>query len=253
MTTLLLDADIFAYKASSACEGVFYFNGVDEEPAVDENLEGALAMTQNHIEAVATKLKASRVIVCLSDSENFRIGVYPNYKGNRKGTRKPSTLARVKEFYAEHYETYQRPGLEADDCMGILSTHKTLIKGQRIIVSEDKDMATIPGYLFNPAKDREPRKVSELEANRFFFTQVITGDPTDGYPGCPGHGPKSKFVKELEIATDARSMWETVKAAYATKGLGEADAIVQARCARILRACDWDFPNRKVRLWSPPV
>ncbi len=137
--------------------------------------------------------------------------------------------------------------------MGILSTHKTLIPGKRVIVSEDKDMQTIPGFLFNPAKDRAIRKVSEVEANRFFFEQVIVGDSTDGYPGCRGVGPKSKFVKELQIATDARSMWETVKAAYASKGFTEADAIVQARCARILRASDWNFQERKVRLWTPPV
>ena len=103
-------------------------------------------------------------------------------------------MGRVKEFYSKHYEVYLRPRLEADDCMGILSTHKTLVPGERIIVSNDKDMQTIPGLLFNPAKDKKPRRISELEADRFFMYQTLVGDTTDGYPGCYGIGPKSKHV-----------------------------------------------------------
>lgn len=253
MTTLLIDADIFAFKASSACEGVFYFNGPDEEPAVDENLDKALKVARDHLEAVANKLKATRLIVCLTDEENFRYGVYPDYKGNRKGIRKPSTLKQVKDFLAQTYETYKRPGLEADDCMGILSTHPTLIKGAKIIVSTDKDMQTIPGLLFNPDKDTSPRRIDEVAANQFFFKQVITGDATDGYPGCPGHGKKSKYLAQVEAQETVRDMWGVVKEAYASKGYTEADAIVQARCARILRASDWDFQKKAVRLWCPPV
>ncbi|WP_445978433.1 hypothetical protein [Stenotrophomonas muris] len=252
MTTLLLDADIFAFAASSATEKVFYFNGVDQEPSVSENLEEGMRKAKADIEAVANKLKATRLIVCLTDTENFRYGVYPDYKGNRKNLRKPSTLRAIKDYLGRNYETYQRPGLEADDCMGILSTHKTLIPGRKVIVSDDKDMQTIPGLLFNPKKDREVRTITEVMADRYFMRQTMIGDSTDGYPGAPGIGEKSPFVTGLEECKTAREMWELVKAAYAKKGLTEKDAIVQARCARILRANDWDFPNKRVRLWTPP-
>lgn len=252
--TLLIDSDIVAYQASSASEGVFHFDGRDAEPAVDANLDEALALAERKIEDIANKLKATRIVICLTDPENFRKSIYPAYKGNRSGGRKPSTLAAVKEHLASKWEFYQRPGLEADDCMGILSTHKSLITGERIIVSEDKDMETIPGLLFNPRKDKGVRTIREVEANRKFFTQVLTGDSTDGYPGCRGVGPKSPFVEALAIrCSTPREMWAQVVAAYASKGFTEADAIVQARCARILRAQDWDFQNKRVRLWSPPV
>jgi DNA polymerase-1 len=252
MTTLLIDADIFAFKAASACEGVYHFGGTDGEPAVAPNLDRALDTAKRLLEEVATKLKATRLIICLTDEDNFRTGVYPDYKGNRKDTRKPSTLREVKDFFAETYETYQRPGLEADDCMGILSTHKTLITGTKIIVSEDKDMQTIPGLLYNPAKDKDVRKISVWEADRFFMEQTITGDPTDGYPGCPGHGKKSRFVPMLDEQETLKGMWDVVKQAYAKKGFTAQDALVQARCARILRSSDWDFANKRVRLWCPP-
>ena len=251
--TILVDADIMAYVASSGTEGVFYFDGGDSAPAVDENLESALEIAERDIEAVANKLKATRVIVCLTDDANFRNGVYPDYKSNRAGVRRPATLKRVKEFYAEKFECYQRPSLEADDCMGILSTSPKLVSGEKIIVSTDKDMQTIPGLLFNPKKDKKPRRISELEADRYFMQQTLTGDPTDGYPGARGIGPKSKFVAALAEAKDAKSMWDIVVAGYESKGFTQDDALVQARCARILRHTDWDFKERRPRLWTPPL
>ena len=251
--TLLIDADILAFQAAAGTENVFYFSGDQAPPAVDENLEAALRIAERDIEAVANRLKADKVIVCLTDDDNFRLGVYPQYKSNRAGIRRPSTLKRVKDFYAETYECYQRPGLEADDCMGILATSTKLVPGDKIIVSTDKDMQTIPGLLFNPKKDKAPRVISEVEADRYFMQQTLTGDATDGYPGCRGVGPKSKYVAALAEAKDLHAMWDTVLEAYEAKGFTEQDAIVQARCARILRHTDWDFQARKPRLWTPPL
>jgi len=258
--TLLVDADIMAYRASSANEGVYHFNGRDAEPCIDENLDQALDVAERDIERIANKLRATKVIVCLTDDidratgqvNNFRCDCFPQYKQKRLATRRPSTLQRVKDFYAARYETYQRPRLEADDCMGILSTHKTLVPGEKIIVSDDKDMQTIPGLLFNPRKDTKPRLVSELEADRYFMVQTLTGDTTDGYPGCRGIGPKSIFVQRVLAAETLLEMWEIVVEGFASKGFEPADALAQARCARILRAGDWDFQARKPRLWVPP-
>ncbi|MCO5735933.1 hypothetical protein [Stenotrophomonas maltophilia] len=253
-TTLLMDADIFAFAAASANEGVYYFNGVENDPVVDANLDRALLTVKRRVDEVANQLKGTRVIVCLTDEENFRYSVYPDYKGNRKNVRKPSTLRQVKDFLAANYETYKRPGLEADDCMGILSTHPTLIKGRKIIVSDDKDLGTIPGELHSPLKMKvgQVKTVTKWEADRYFMEQTLTGDSTDGYPGCKGIGAKSPFVTGLKDCKDAKEMWALVKAGFESKGLTEADALVQARCARILRADDWDFKARSVRLWNPP-
>ena len=258
--TLLIDADIFAYAAASGTEKVFYFNGRDSDPAVDENLAAGLEVAERDIEAVANKLQATKVIVCLTDDVkddgtivNFRCDVYPPYKHHRQSTRRPSTLKAIKEFYSKRYETYERPTLEADDCMGILATHSTLVPGEKIIVSADKDMQTIPGLLFNPRKDKAPRRISELDADRFFMQQALTGDAVDGYYGCPGIGPASEWVKEIWRADSLAEMWEIVCEGYADWGFEPADALCQARCARILRASDWDFGSRKPRLWTPPV
>ncbi|WNH52438.1 hypothetical protein [Stenotrophomonas oahuensis] len=253
--TLLVDADIFAFAAASVAEKVYYWNGPEEEPSVVTYPDEAFAKARNDVEQVANDLKATRIVVCLTDDENFRYGVYPEYKGNRKSLRKPELLRAVKDFLAKEYETYKRPGLEADDCMGILSTHPTLIKGRKIVVSDDKDLKTIPGELHAPGKMKRGQvvKVSQWDADRYFMEQTLTGDSTDGYPGCKGIGAKSPYVTGLSDCKDIREMWALVKKGYESKGKTEGDALAQARCARILRADDWDFKAKKVRLWSPPV
>lgn len=251
--TILIDADIVAYKATAATEGVYYFGGKDAAPCVAADFDSAVDKAKEYIDKVANKLKATAVVVCLTDEENFRLSIYPDYKSNRNGKRRPEYLRAVKEYLAQNYETYKRTGLEADDCMGILATHRTLIKGDKIMVSEDKDMKTVPALLFNPEKDKAPRKVTELEAMRFHLEQTLTGDPTDGYPGCPGIGPRSPFVAAVRDAKSLREAWAAVVAGYASKGRTAEDAIVQARCARILRAEDWDFTQRRPRLWTPPA
>ena len=48
------------------------------------------------------------------------------------------------------------------------------------------------------------------------------------------------------------ALWAVVLAAYEKAGLTEADALAQARVARILRASDYDFKQKKVKLWNPP-
>lgn len=252
MRTALFDADIVAYKASAATEGVWYFNGKDEEPAVQADFAAGVKKAEAYIDEVANKLKADKVIVCLTDDENFRLSIYPAYKSNRNGKRRPEYLRAIKDHLASTFQTYQRPGLEADDCMGILATHATLIRGEKVMVSEDKDMKTIPALLFNPEKDKAPRKVSEVEAMRFHLEQTLTGDPTDGYPGCRGIGDKSEYVARVREAKTLREGWAIVLEGYESKGFTAQDAIVQARCARILRAQDWDFQAKKPRLWLPP-
>ena len=279
--TLLIDADIYCYKHSSRNESVFYFDGKDNPPAVEHDTQAACEGALEDIESIRKKLDADRIIICLTDREQpFRKEIYPDYKGNRT-SRKPEDLFRVEAFLKERYEFYRRDGLEADDCMGILSTHPTIVPGEKIIVSEDKDMQTIPGLLFNPRKDDDVRKVSRLQADRFHMVQTITGDQTDHYPGAVGIGPDSPEVSTVNTAKTVKEMWQAVRCAYirssrkadmsayrrtygkSKKAMAlfdfkanlvaiETRAVIQARCARILRASDWNFAERKPILWVPP-
>jgi hypothetical protein len=262
---LLLDADIIAFQLAATSQRAYRFPGLASAALAVDDWE----LQPERIDAAVTKLcekmKTSRVIVCLScpTEENWRLNVLPSYKGNRDYSQRPAHLGPVKDYLAEHYPSYRRPTLEADDIMGILSTMKglppSLVKehpqfaepGKKVIVSEDKDMKTIPGWLWNPAKDPKPRLISEAEADRWHLYQTLVGDTVDGYTGCPGIGPKKADGWLYHSDEYAVPLWARVKAAYVSRGLTEGDALIQARVARICRAEDFDFETKTVRLWQP--
>lgn len=267
--TLLIDADIVAYKFACANETVCYFNGEDGPPAVSADLDAAIEGADAYLAELKTNLGATDMVICLTDRGNeFRKDFWPDYKGNRKN-RKPENLFKVLDHFAACHKSYLRPRLEADDCMGILATHPTLVPGEKIIVSEDKDMEGIPGLLFNPRKDTEPRKIGKLAADRFHLVQTIIGDTCDNYPGAKGIGPKSPEVASVRTSKTVGEAWTHVLMAFERSArkrypsfdkLDESDkaslvegvAVIQARCARILRASDWNFKEKRPVLWSPP-
>ncbi len=249
-TTILLDSDIVAFAFASAAQSTYNFGNTGICQSVEE-LSNVTPKVHDWITALMEKLHADDLIVCLSvpSSECWRLGVLPSYKGNRKDVVRPVLLQAVKDYMAEAFTSYTRPGLEADDVLGILATHPTLIKGDKIIVSEDKDMQTLPCYLFRPKRDNKPKHISLREANYYHLYQTLMGDSTDGYSGCPGVGPvKAEAILRGALPGDE---WSAVVSTYESKGLTEEDALVQARVARICRAEDYNFSTKQVKLWKP--
>lgn len=255
--TLLIDADVVAYNAAASREvatdwGDGYWTWHCDE---NEVRAAVLEILDRHM----AELNGTAMKLCLTDSEgNFRFGVLPSYKGNRKGTKKPLVLKAIKQWLIDEHDAYFRPGLEGDDCMGILAT-ANIIKGEKVIVSIDKDMKTIPG-LFCHRLDDGIMEISEAEADYWHLYQTLTGDTTDGYAGCPGVGPKKAeaILRDADgtggLYTDTpEDMWRAVVATFVKAGLTEADALQQARVARILRASDYDFKNKAPILWTPKI
>lgn len=249
-TTILLDSDIVAFAFACKAESKFDFGDTGVCQSVEE-LSDMTPKVHDWITALMEKLHADALIVCLSvpSEEGFRKQVLPSYKGNRKDVVRPVLLQQVKEYLANEYPSFIRPTLEADDVMGILSTHPTIVKGTKVIVSEDKDMQTIPGLLFNPRKHTKPIRISIEQANHYHLYQTLMGDTTDGYKGCPGIGPVK--AKDILLCSRLGEEWAAVVEAYESKGLTEYDALIQARVARICRSDDYDFSNKQVKLWNP--
>lgn len=252
--TLLLDADLLAYRASAANQRNYQWDA--ETSSVAANEDAAQAFAEEEIEKLADHLKADEVIVCLSDDFNsFRKDrVDPTYKQQRNSVDRPVYLYDIKEWLATQYDTLRWTALEADDVMGIVATDPGRTD-ERIIVSADKDMMTIPGKLWRPqANDLRKRpvifEITPLQATLFHFWQTIVGDTTDGYPGAYGVGPKSPFAADVLAAESEEEGWDIVIDAFESKGFRERDALVQARLAHILQFEDWD--GRSPRLWLPP-
>jgi DNA polymerase-1 len=247
LTTLLIDADLLAYKAASATE---FSMSVEVEGSEEEDLYvrigslvAALDSSIAEINRIKAKLYADDVMLCFSSNTNFRKALYPEYKANRIGP-KPVVYGVLKKKLGEAFKTFERPGLEADDVMGILGTHKNIIKGDKIIVSEDKDMLQINCPVYRGGKVQQPG-----DTYRWHMLQTLTGDPTDNYPGCKGVGIKTaeKILEEGKPKT----WWAAVLAAYADAGFDEAFALNQARVARILNASLYDFNKKEPILWLP--
>lgn len=252
MRTILIDGDVLAYQHSFSAEKAIDWGDGDWTLHADEGL--AVSKLDSQIIELQKTLEADKVVVVLSDGGNWRLKVYPLYKSNRKDTRKPMLVAPLREHMLTRWSAWVRPGLEGDDVLGILSTHPNIIKGERIIVSLDKDMKTIPGLLYNTGKPAEGIvKITEAEADDWHFFQTLMGDATDGYPGCPGVG-KVRARAILDTTGEYGAWlppWPKIVAAFEKAKLTEDDALIQARIARICRATDYDFKKKEVKLWQP--
>jgi DNA polymerase-1 len=268
MRTLLIDGDIWAYRACTSTEVEVQWD--EDTWSLWGDFDQAKSAFDGAIDNLQKQLDADKVIIALSDTENFRKTVMPTYKQNRKKLRKPVTYRPLREYIHEKHNTFQRPGLEGDDILGILATSKRNVDGEKIVVSIDKDMHTIPGFHvnYNEAKKEgyaeSIRFVTPEEADFYHMMQTIAGDHTDGYPGVPGVGPVTaeRVLREgkiLEpkgkkwIGTTAGSLWQIVVSVYRSKGLSEEEALRTARVARILRASDYNFSTKEPKLWCPPV
>lgn len=247
MRTLLIDGDVVAYRFAAAAErstdwgeGVWTLHA-DEAATIFE--------VDDYIAGLVAKLKANAYRVALSDPSGnyFRRALMPDtYKADRAAVRKPLLLKTIKEHLAASHGGVWKPALEADDVMGVWSTHPRLIPGERIICSIDKDMRTIPGLLYADGKMDKPEMIGEAEADYFHMMQTLIGDQTDGYSGCPGVGP----VRAKAILAHG-PYWPRVVEAFKKAGLSEHEALTQARVARILRHTDYDFKKKEPRLWTP--
>ena len=238
--TLLIDGDLYLFRAAVALETEIDWG--EDIWSLSSDLKGAKKLFNKMIGDYKEALLTDNVIVTLTGSNNFRKDVEPSYKSGRKKVRKPVGYKALVEWAKETYETILVDCLEADDVMGIMGS---MPDTAAIIVSDDKDMKTIPCKLYRPQSD-ERLDISEAEADKFFLTQALMGDSTDGFNGCPKIGPKT-----AEKVLGANPTWDAVVNQYQKENLSADYALTQARLARILRHTEWDDEAMAVKLWEP--
>jgi len=245
MTVALIDGDILAYQAAVVSEKeTNWGDGLWTLHAYEEDGMAAFETTLN---GILNKLETESCIIAFTDSaHNWRKDVLPTYKGNRAGTRKPMLLKFLRQWANDRFVCKTMDNLEGDDVLGIISTQ--FPEGDYVMCTIDKDLKTIPGKHYNFGTG-EIFEIDQDTADYWHMIQTLTGDVTDGYSGCPGVGIKTAEKLLLDVSSHDR--WDVVVKAYKKAGLGEAEALTQARVARILRASDFDEKNLKVKLWTP--
>lgn len=245
MTVALIDGDIVAYQAATVSEketdwgeGLWTLHAFEED---------AMKAFETSLNGILNKVGTDSFVILLTDSKsNWRKDVLPTYKSNRSGTRKPMLLPFIRRWAQDRYVCDMKPTLEGDDLLGIMATAEPA--GDYVICTIDKDLKTIPGKHYNFGKG-EFFEIDEDTASYWHMIQTLTGDTTDGYSGCPGVGIKT--AEKLLLGVDPKDYWGVVVKAYNKAGLGEEEALTQARVARILRASEYDNDKGTVKLWEP--
>ena len=171
---------------------------------------------------------------------NYRNDILPDYKANRIGRPKPHHHKAIRDYLINNWDAFVVNGEEVDDMLGYEQTQDT------IICSADKDLDCIPGMHYNWSPSRIKNgvyNVTEIEANRFFYTQCLTGDSTDNIPGLKkrtGRIATKKIkqpINDLDVPFD---MFNYVSSVY-----GNLDWMDIAGCLWIRR--------EQNQTWVPPT
>jgi DNA polymerase I len=240
--TLLIDADITIYRVATTNEvPTRFYNGLWVLWADEDKTKWDF---DDQIKSIIEETGADDYILCLTSTNNFRKDILPSYKGNRSNHRKPMMLPVLRDHVMANHPYEMRDGLEGDDLLGIYATNPNL-EGEYVIYSADKDMKTIPALLWDD--ENKVVVVNTVEqADRYWLTQTLTGDQTDGYKGAQKIGP----VGAQKILDDDCS-WEAVLAAFIKAGHTEDEALQQAQVARILRYENYDLVTNTLGVWKP--
>ena len=221
MSIALIDADSLIYKSGFTFEDKTCWNEIEMSLGIDTtadiSLSADLLLAKNAIDAIIQnimfKTGCDDYELWVTGKGNFRYEILDTYKGNRVNVRKPIEYQNLYNYLISRYGAKKADGVEADDMVVYL---KTTYPMKYTLCAIDKDvLCQTVGCHYNYGKD-EFITVSEEEAIRFFWFQVLMGDGVDGYKGCKGIG-KVKANKILDEAQEnAKQTNVSLNDAYAS-------------------------------------
>lgn len=243
-TKLLIDGDVLAYQSAFIAQTNFQW--AEELWSVQSDIAEAKVWISERLDYFMQKTKADDFILAISDRNNFRRKLFPEYKANRRSKFAPIGLNPIRDWINETYESVTYPNLEADDVLAILATEKTT-KDKRIIVSIDKDFKGVPCNFYDFNRD-EMHEVDEEQADAYHLMQAIAGDAVDGYKGVPGIGT----VRAERMLREKGATWDTVMSAYKAANMTEEEALMNAWMAYLIRKKDYNHKRKQINyLWMP--
>lgn len=172
---------------------------------------------QNIINTIELFHEVEEIIVFGFGRNNFRKKLSGSYKENRP-EQKPKHFQYVKNFVLECYDVEVANGMETDDLVALFQ--KEIGHENCIIVSIDKDYLNNPGTIYHYGR-REFIEVTQADALRNFYTQMIVGDSADNVNFCKGYGKKyaeKAFKGVLSEFGYQRKVLHLFKKIYRNKG-----------------------------------
>lgn len=209
MTVALVDGDVACYlackprtKTTETGQYEMLENG-DKKPLYSEAEDEAyFDKCWVEFEKIITDLRETLFTdyykMAVKGDNNFRDVIFPAYKAHRHtDPNKHNKFVPMLRHKAvtEGLAVYAE-GMEADDFLRIWAEEARSQGMPFIVCSIDKDLKCIEGTHFN-MKQNKIFAVDGAYAMRFFYEQLLQGDPTDGIKGIPGIGPiKARNILE---------------------------------------------------------
>jgi hypothetical protein len=274
---VLVDGDIIAYRCAATCDGVHYLIGGErfgymkdakafadkkglpnaeiqkeyEPEPLDSALHNCGVMMEKIRGYYLYERKLNPIIkTFMSAPTNFRHDLYPEYKANRKEVRRPHWLKECKQHLKDQFGAFEYKGYEADDLIAMTCN---AMRDDKIvsIASCDKDFTQCGGHNVEQYDFTTGKMwcVSEDEAVKYFYKQILIGDSTDNIPGLHRVGSQTA-IKMLEGATEERDLYNRVVVTYQEKeGLTTEDAVAAVQ----LRGSLLYLLRQENEIWKPPA
>jgi len=222
---ILIDADSIVY---ASC-----FN-VETTSEAKTKFESYIYNICDSIEEAMGK-PADKVRIFHGQTEkNFRKSIRSDYKANR-GSLKPDFFEEVSAFAKFFFEAEMASnGLEIDDLVSMEWKRLTDEGKEVVIASIDKDFLQLPAYIYSWVGKRQGLvKVSEEEALKNFYTQMITGDSVDNVNYLKGKGPKFAQVYLGQCKTEFEYLSKVYRLFKQEYGTNAKDKYIE--CYRLLK------------------
>lgn len=233
-----------------------------------EPLEYTLHTVKLMVQGILDEVGATSYQLYLTGDNQFRkqIAKTKPYKGNRDPNHKPYYYNEIRKYLVDRWGAKVVDYYEADDVVVqeqwghykeigkgysfeplLIREGDTLYKDnlKTIICTIDKDLDQCAGWHFNVTK-KEKYWVTEEEATRFLYEQILSGDSVDNIPGLPKVGP-IKAKKALVRCTTEQQMYQEALAMY-NKHYGEGKGLeMLTETASLVY-----LVKEEGKHWSPP-
>jgi len=206
MTIAIIDGDVLCYQACKSRwekkarveDGVSFVSLDDDGKRVslewtkEEDryyLEESWENLKKDLQTLLDTLYCTEFLMAVKGPDNFRNMLYPEYKLNRHAdpNKQNHFVPVLRKLAVAENLAVESNGREADDLMRIWAEECRAIGQEYIICSIDKDLKCIPGKHWLMHK-KAFLDISEDEAKRHYYQQLLKGDPTDNIPGVPRVG-----------------------------------------------------------------
>lgn len=206
---LLVDASAYIHRLYHASTKTVRRSDNQETGAIIAFCWSMMRLLRNGKSALGRR-PSHAAIVMDSRGKNWRHGIYPEYKANRKPYEPEleSQLPFIPRIAAAfNVPCIKMNGWEADDIIATYATISPLEGLPVVIASSDKDFSQLVNenvLLYDPLRDKDPERYdtskSLINTDRvkeewgvfpwqMIDLQALTGDTTDNVPGLHNIGP----------------------------------------------------------------